>query len=314
MTSGYADCIGCGNKNFGFMYNFFDGTRCFKDKLRLVKCKSCGLMFINPLPSREKLGSYVQNQLFSEIDDGSYSSQVKKILSVKDKGKILDIGCGRGFFLNRMKQSGWSAFGVELNKEMAAHAKEKFGLDIFCGTLQETKFPDGSFDAVNLRHVLEHLLSPYQTLIHIHRVLKQDGTIVITVPNFEGFQRKIFGRYYLAVAGIFHISQFTPRSLKSLLERAGYRAISIKTFQESASAWLYGESLRYLLRDLRLYPQKQALAGRSNSLDGASPRSSNRISVKDSLHSIEQILFEAVGGIGAGLGMGDVMICCARKV
>ncbi|MFA5339955.1 MAG: hypothetical protein WC317_07415, partial [Candidatus Omnitrophota bacterium] len=59
---------------------------------------------------------------------------------------------------------------------------------------------------------------------------------------------------------------------------------------------------------------KQALAGRSNSLDGASPRSSSRISVKDSLHSIEQILFEAVGGIGAGLGMGDVMICCARKV
>ncbi len=314
MTSKYADCIGCGNKNFNFICNFFDGSRKFKDKLRLVKCKSCGLAFINPLPSREKLESYVQNQLFSEIDDGSYLPQVRKFLSIKDKGTILDIGCGRGFFLNRMKQSGWSAFGVELNEQMAAQAKEKLGLDIFSGTLRETRFPDGSFDAVNLRHVLEHLLSPYQALTHIHRLLKQDGIIVITVPNFEGFQRKIFGRYYLAVAGIFHISQFTPRSLKSLLERAGYRVISTKTFQESASAWLYGESLRYLLRDLRLYPQKQALAGRSNSLNGASPRPSSRISVKDSLHSIEQILFKAVGGIGAGLGMGDVMICCARKV
>ena len=319
ITSKYADCIGCGNKNFNFICNFSDGSCKSKDKLQLVKCKSCGLIFINPIPDRKTLESYIQgHSLRTKIDDESYSRQLKQISIYKDKGRILDIGCSRGFFLNRMKQSGWSAFGVELNKEMAAHAKEKLGLDIFCGTLQETRFFDEFFDVVNLRHVLEHLLSPYQTLTHIHRVLKQEGIVVITVPNFEGFQRKIFGRYYLAIAGILHISQFTPRSLRSLLERTGYQIISINTFQEGASVWLYGESLRYLLKDLKLYPffdsQKQSHIGGEKTLNNASVRRSNFISIKDLLHSVERILFKTVGKVGESLGMGDVIICCARKI
>lgn len=319
ITFEYVDCIGCGNKDFRYICNFFDGSGKFKDRLELVKCKTCGLVFINPIPNWKTLESYIQgNPLCTKIDDESYSRQLKQISIYKDKGRILDIGCGRGFFLNRMKQSGWSAFGVELNKEMALYGKEKFGLDIFCGTLQEVRFFDAFFDVVNLRHVLEHLLSPYQTLTHIHRILKQDGIVVITVPNFDGFQRKIFGRHYLAVASIFHISQFTPYSLRSLLKRTGYQIISIKTFQEDASTWLYGESLRYLLKDLRLYPffdfQKQAHIGGNSSFNNTSMRPLIFKLPKDLLHFVERILFKTVGRVGESLGMGDVIICCARKI
>lgn len=222
-----------------------------KEKFKIVKCDNCGLLYLNPRPIKEIIGryypvdSYYSYQDFSDKKRFNYREWLKKIslegyyksknifkkliskvlirnlmivVPKERKGRLLDIGCGSGEFLNQMKGFGWEVYGVEINSEAVGTGKRK-GLNIFCGELGGADFPDNFFDVVVLNQTLEHVYSPSAYLKETHRILKPEGSLIIGVPNIDCIERKIFKEYWHGLDVPRHIYFFSISSLRRYLER-----------------------------------------------------------------------------------------------
>lgn len=132
------------------------------------------------------------------------------------KGKILDIGCGDGLFLNSLRKLGWQTFGVEINK-VAAQKARNMGLGVINCDLLEAGFSDDFFDVVRIWSVLEHLHNPAQTLAEIYRILKRGGTLIAQVPNFNSLASRLLRKRGLDIPR--HLYHFCPNTLKLIIER-----------------------------------------------------------------------------------------------
>src|SRR5262249_48215590 len=126
--------------------------------------------------------------------------------------KLLDVGCALGFMLDEATQAGWDAQGVESSQFAGQYARERTGCNGFAGTLQDAKFPDGSFDVLTLMDVIEHVPEPAQLLGEVFRVLRPGGVIYIVTPNFNSLFVRLYG---LGAYGIWpdqHIMYFHRQS------------------------------------------------------------------------------------------------------
>src|SRR5438477_6871713 len=110
-------------------------------------------------------------------------------------GKLLDLGCASGFLLEVARDKGFDPFGIELNAVAARRAKESFGEGhIHCGTADDHPFPKGSFNAVIMSDLLEHVRSPRKLLAQTRELLAPGGVVVVVAPNVGGLSSKVLGR------------------------------------------------------------------------------------------------------------------------
>lgn len=139
----------------------------------------------------------------------------------KPGGKLLDVGCGSGSNLLYWKHFGWDVHGVELAPTVARYAREQLNLPVKEGTLEQAQYPAKSFDVVMFNNVLEHLHDPLRTLRETHRILKDDGKLLISVPNLNCADRWLFNEWWSPWDLPRHLSHFTRKTLALLLENAG---------------------------------------------------------------------------------------------
>lgn len=140
-------------------------------------------------------------------------------LNALPAGRILDVGCGLGFFLSGLRE-GWDRHGVEVSRFAAEHART-WG-DIFAGTLEEAAYPAARFDAVVFHHVIEHIDEPLRTLREIRRVLRPGGWLVLGTPDFDSGCARRFGESYRLLHDPTHVSLFTCESMHRLLRDEGF--------------------------------------------------------------------------------------------
>ena len=131
----------------------------------------------------------------------------------------LDVGAGGGEFLYLAKQRGWDAQGIEPNEGYAQSAKEFYDVDIFCGMMNETDYPDKSFDFIRLNHVLEHINHPVAFLNRLRGWLKDDGLLYVEVPNIKAYA---VGRTKGKIFHYGHIFNFSPWTLQGCGKLAGF--------------------------------------------------------------------------------------------
>lgn len=146
-------------------------------------------------------------------------------------GKVLDVGCGSGAFLDAMQENGWTTFGIEPGENAAGLARRK-GHQIVC---QSATDPLGEalagqlFDLVLMSHSLEHVHSPTQALANLRPLLKpHTGHLIIEVPNLESLLTYWFGELGLAFDTPRHLYMFSPETLSKLLEKTGFEVRSIR--------------------------------------------------------------------------------------
>lgn len=157
----------------------------------------------------------------------------------KTGGTLLDIGCATGLFLQGMRgQGNWQVYGVEINPDVAAAARALHGLEVFAGTLEEARYPDKMFDVVTMWDVLEHLHDPAATLREIHRILKDDGMILVRVPNLASWDAKPFGRYWAGLDSPRHLYVFSPTTLAQLLCQNGFGVVGHSSGIGSYMVWV----------------------------------------------------------------------------
>jgi len=142
-------------------------------------------------------------------------------------GKLLDIGCGYGFFLQEMKSRGWNVKGVELSPEGRRYALDKFGIKAFSEALEDIAFAEGSFDVVTFIYVIEHMPDPIGLLSEVRRILKPNGLVLLRWPHSTPIM-KILGpaaRKFDVYHTPYHLYDFSPKTIKGMLLKSGFQAV-----------------------------------------------------------------------------------------
>jgi SAM-dependent methyltransferase len=148
----------------------------------------------------------------------------RRALLGRQPGRVLDIGCGNGDFLHSLKRRGWDAHGVEFSAKAAELARSR-GIDVHRGELRSAAYPASFFDVVTLWHVVEHLPDPLTELAEVRRILRDDGLLVVEVPNSDCLTRRLCGVRWRQFDVPRHLQHFTPLTLKQALTRAGFAII-----------------------------------------------------------------------------------------
>lgn len=213
------------------------------DPYKVVCCKGCGLIFVSPIPSLETIKKaypedYYTPWLLSQRNARirMWTKRLKKLNTFsKKRGNLLDVGCGEGLFLELARTDGWGVTGTEISQFAVKYGIEKLGLNVFEGEIPKIGFHDKTFDAITMWHVLEHTTNPIAVLKEARRILKDDGVFILAVPNLNNFisqwaYRLIKGKrmhLFDIKDREIHLYHFTPKTIKMILEKTGFKALKI---------------------------------------------------------------------------------------
>jgi SAM-dependent methyltransferase len=150
-----------------------------------------------------------------------------RYLKAVPHGRLLDVGSGSGDWLLFMRELGWQVEGIDFDDRAVKIAIER-GLAVRCGALEQQSFPDSSFDAVVLNHVIEHVPDPVGTLVESARILRSGGKLVIFTPNGSSLGHKVFKNNWRGLEPPRHLHLFSMESMYRILKQAGFREISIR--------------------------------------------------------------------------------------
>jgi SAM-dependent methyltransferase len=139
----------------------------------------------------------------------------------KAGGALLDVGCGRGDLASRFARAGWRSYGLD-NSAAAVASARSVGVDAHEGTLETAPWDDASFDLIIMNHSLEHMPDPVEQLKRVRRLLRPGGQLVVAVPNWQSWQRRLFGTYWTPLDIPRHLTHFSPHALHAAAGRAGF--------------------------------------------------------------------------------------------
>lgn len=245
----YVDCLICGSKKYKVLYRstikeneqvidpkFFS---VFADARhgQIVSCKQCGLTYVNPREDDAKFskaykGLSVDEYLLEhENRELIFEEHVRLIERfINKKGRLLDIGCSAGLFLNVAKSRGWTVKGVEASYQDAVFARREFNLDVINSDIEKVNFGGEVFDVITMWDVLEHLQDPGLAISRIHSILDTNGLWVISTPNINSvFARIMRERWYNIIR--MHLCYFNEKSLALFLKKYGFRIIYKGTYK-----------------------------------------------------------------------------------
>ncbi len=224
------------------------------DPFVIERCHDCGIAFTRPPPAAAQLGKYYPSEYYgggtgrfpAPIERLQRSLYRRRAMAIETmlgrKGSVLDIGCGPGFLLREFRDREWQVQGTEFSPQSAAHARDMLHLPISVGDISDLKFQDGSFDAVVMWHVLEHMIDPQRTVAQVSRLLRPGGVFLCAVPNFGSTEARFARDKWFHLDVPRHLNHFTVPALRALLgahglvdERASYISLEYDYFSFTQS-------------------------------------------------------------------------------
>jgi glycosyltransferase involved in cell wall biosynthesis/2-polyprenyl-3-methyl-5-hydroxy-6-metoxy-1,4-benzoquinol methylase len=223
-----------------------EGTRIYylfsSADYRVVRCEDCGLIFLNPQPSDEELGQIygVDYFLGSETEEGRRLAREIKQATAKSYlaeiaryrgaavGRILEVGCGEGDFLELAEVSGWTVTGIEYSPAACERARSRIKSGkIVCGELQGAQLGAEQFDLCVISDVIEHVRSPLNFLREIHRVLKPGGVLFVATPSTDSWSARLLKQKWMEFKAE-HVTYFDRQTLHTALFKSGFREVIIQ--------------------------------------------------------------------------------------
>ncbi len=213
------------------------------DGFRIVKCKTCGFVYEqNPLradSSPQNYNACFENAAVIEEQAPNmnterqrpwniYHCRIGLLESIVPQGRLLEIGCGRGYFLHLAKERGYDVTGIEISPVAAEYAKGKYNIHVLTGDMEKMGPLKMSFDIVTLWHVLEHFYDPAAVLEKVNKLLDPGGYLILEVPNFNSLKFRLTAvknRWRGGNHPRYHLSFFTLGTLRKMLKKSGFTAI-----------------------------------------------------------------------------------------
>ena len=232
-------CGGSSFKSFLTCADFFVSG----EEYNIKQCSSCGFKITENIEDEINIGRYYQSDEYISHSNTSkglvnsvYHTVRKTMLGRKRRlveratslktGHLLDVGTGTGFFLNEMKEQGWQVTGTEKSSDARNFAKKEFNLENLPSE-ELFNMEDNSFDAITLWHVLEHIHKLNENMEAFYRLLKNNGKLLIAVPNHDSYDAKHYKEFWAAYDVPRHIWHFAPGQMKIFGEKHGFKLLSL---------------------------------------------------------------------------------------
>lgn len=191
----------------------------------LVKSKPVGFVFCSRIPTADELSAhynkYSREDYLSPLTVKRYHQLLDEFEPYRQTGRILDVGCGVGFFLSVAKERGWEVYGTEYTDKAIAKCREK-GINMQQGKLDPAWFPEGYFDIISSFEVIEHINNPVEEVTNMCRLLRKGGLFYFTTPNFNALERYLLKDKYNIIEYPEHLSYYTKRTVNYLLTHQGF--------------------------------------------------------------------------------------------
>lgn len=202
----------------------------------LVKCSECGLVFLNPRPDKQEITRYYPDSYVPYNPESEILSSLKKLAwrverkiiqdLLPSKGVILEIGSGRGDFLDYLK-NGFDLYGLEMDAVAAQRARDLYKLTIWNETIENFDPTSHKFNLIILRYVLEHLQSPSTAFLKMKKMLKPQGYVYFSIPNIDSWEFRIFKKYWHGLDIPRHFYFFNKDSIEKYAQKFGFKIIGI---------------------------------------------------------------------------------------
>ena len=223
MTN-HENCILCGSDSFFKMQGY--------EQHYLVKCKLCKFVFCEPIPSIEELEEhykgYGRNDYLPPITIKRYNQILDFFEPYRKTNKLIDVGCGIGYFLEEAKKRGWEVYGTEYTDEAIQICTSK-GIKMEKGIINPKNYKNEDFDIITSFEVIEHINNPIDELANFYALLRKSGLVFVTTPNFNSLLRYRLGSSYNIFCYPEHLSYYTPKTLKKVFTRAGFKTKKIQS-------------------------------------------------------------------------------------
>ena len=248
----YVNCNLCGLDDTQVLFRKKDKFGISQDEFHVVECRRCGLLYVNPKPTQQEIGRfYPETYSWKEtLEAESFFAkcvrkwekayryhllrdEVSKVVKFTGRGfgKVLDIGCGTGDRLDVFRNKGFETYGIETS-DSADYAKDHLKLNVLKGDLFSANFPSGFFDIVTLYNVLEHTHDPMKVCQEVQKILKEDGFLIIQVPNKNSLQYILFKKRWAAFDVPRDLYYFGIGTLTSMLEKVGLAVLKVDHFMD----------------------------------------------------------------------------------
>jgi len=226
----------------------------------VVKCLSCGLMRTNPRPTPDTIGAYYPSdygpyknpETAIARPSNEFKKRLRKLLRLDAKtmppipvGRLVEIGCASGVYMEQMHREGWVVEGIEFS-DLAAQLARNKGLVVQVATVETAQAPDQPVDVVAAWMVLEHLHNPVSALTKLRAWIKPDGLLIASVPDSGSLLNRQFVelRYDLHLPN--HLYHFSASTIAKVLDMSGWQLTRV-FWQRNCNTLLW--STEYLARD-----------------------------------------------------------------
>ena len=290
------------------------------------QCLGCGLIYLSPRFSSDSLSllyklwygfayKRVMEDL-SHVDERRNEFRFNHLNYLEKqqpkKGKLLDVGCGGGLFMDIARQSGWEVTGVEFDHATATWGREQLGLnDLRCGVLSDVLRSNELFDAITLFDYLEHTEQPRHDLDLLVNSLARNGMLMIRVPNATGWQARLMGARWLAIMPT-HLSYFTPTVLRQALLDRGLIIEYQRAGNYQTQRKILQQRLCWLKLRLRLHVKSKQHSD-LNFMHDDLPAPSEGGLVGAGMRWLRSLWIEQIDHVGGWFGAGNNLTIIARK-
>jgi len=202
---------------------------------RIVRCNRCGLIYSNPILEVEKINALYRKSFVSydaHVENlvrtyGHYLRQVARYHA--EKGRLLEIGCGSGFFLAEARRQGYvEVYGVEPGEKSVEKAPAEIRARILVDVIRPGLFPDGYFDVICCFQTLDHLPDPNAVVASCHKLLKPNGVVLFFNHNVGAWLAKLLGRAS-PIIDIEHTYLYDTRTMRAMFEKHGFTVREVKS-------------------------------------------------------------------------------------
>lgn len=218
---------------------------CPENGLGLVQCRQCGFVYVSPRPVAEELyalygETYFHNNESSVVGYTDYirdepnirrtaQRRLKQLELFVQPGRLLDVGCATGFFLDEARKRGWQVEGLDVSSFGVEYAQSNFGLTARHGTLTELSFEAAAYDLVTMWDVIEHVPDPTAYVRRAAELLRPGGVITLATPDVDSLPARLAGRRWVGYKlSEEHIYYFSVQTLSKLLADAGFEVVNVR--------------------------------------------------------------------------------------
>lgn len=249
-------CDLCGANDYQVLFEGRDRLHQRPGTFPVVQCRQCQLVYLNPRPAEDTLADYYPEDYSPFKQERGITQRVQSWLRLRQarriqktiplRGRVLEVGCATGDLLVPLRDMGVSVAGIEISQHAAEIARRDHNLEVHTGTLFDAPYAPNSFDAVVMRHVIEHFPSACRALKQIARLLKQEGLLFITTPNYDSLDRVMFGEFWHNYEIPRHQLVFSVDTLTGLLQKTGFKLLHVQ-HSLLPNDWVH--SLHYIIAE-----------------------------------------------------------------